>query len=94
MTRDRAKELLPIIQAFAEGKAIQARAGGSRGTWEDLADPYWHNEHEYRIKPEPLEFWAVIQGGHVVSVRDSEDEALRTIKYYSGSHIAKFKEVL
>ena len=31
MTREKAKELLPIIQAFAEGKVIQTKNGDE--TW-------------------------------------------------------------
>ena len=53
MTREQAKELLPIIQAFAEGKTIQFRTNNR--SWVDLLD----NDIEinalfdYRIKPEP-----------------------------------------
>ena len=51
MTRKEAKELLPIIQAFAEGKTIQYEA---REGWIDLdrLNPY-SNISKYRIKPEP-----------------------------------------
>lgn len=49
MTREQAKELLPIIQAFAEGKTIQA--AGERG-WYDI-DNINSNSCKYRIKPEP-----------------------------------------
>lgn len=52
MNRQQAKELLPIIQAFAEGKTIQVR--------EDIDWCYLGNETDfnlspqrYRIKPEP-----------------------------------------
>ena len=56
MTREYAKELLPIIQAYAEGKTIQYRRS-AEGKWEDVAigdnlsfiDP----PSKYRIKPEP-----------------------------------------
>ena len=33
MTREQAKELLPIIQAFAEGKTVQFLDGGK---WADV----------------------------------------------------------
>ena len=36
MTREQAKELLPIIQAFAEGKTIQVWAND---TWQDEEYP-------------------------------------------------------
>ena len=50
MTREDAKHLLPIIQAFAEGKAIQQTDGYD---WYDLDDPdFMRNGDSYRIKPE------------------------------------------
>jgi len=52
MTPERAKELLPIIQAYAEGKTIQYRANINVG-WRDAGGPRWDDDFEYRIKPEP-----------------------------------------
>lgn len=54
MTQEEAKELLPIIQAFAEGKTIQY---SFRGTdWIDVnpggAIVFSDNPSKYRIKPE------------------------------------------
>lgn len=51
MTREEAKELLPIIQAWAEGKNIQYL---SDGEWRDInqADVTCYPD-KYRIKPEP-----------------------------------------
>ena len=52
MTREEAKELLPIIKAFAEGKAVQIK--DKTGKWNDLYEPYWnYSPDKYRIKPEP-----------------------------------------
>ena len=51
MTREQAKELLPIIQAFAEGKAVQFLDGGK---WADVYETDFHESPvKYRIKPEP-----------------------------------------
>ena len=50
MTREEAKELLPIIQAFAEGKTIQLF---TNGIWEDAKNPTFESGAMYRIKPEP-----------------------------------------
>lgn len=54
MNRNKTKELLPIIQAFAEGKAIESRCiKGDTSLWYDDKDPSFDNDFEYRIKPEP-----------------------------------------
>ena len=54
MNRKEAKELIPIIQAFAEGKEIESRCiKGDKSLWYDDEDPSFDNDFEYRIKPEP-----------------------------------------
>ena len=54
MTREEAKQILPIIQAFAEGKAIESRCiKGDKSLWYDDEDPSFDNDLEYRLKPEP-----------------------------------------
>ena len=50
MTREEAKELLPIMQAYADGKTIQFL---DRGKWYDVYDTDFHQSPDvYRIKPE------------------------------------------
>ena len=53
MTREEVKELLPIIQAFAEGKTIQFKTKDR--PWFDLLDNNLEMREvfKYRIKPEP-----------------------------------------
>lgn len=54
MNRNQAKALLPIIQAYAEGKAIESRCiKGDKSLWYDDEDPSFDNDFEYRLKPEP-----------------------------------------
>lgn len=77
MDRNQAKEFYPILQAFAEGKAIECRTKPSvlGKSWQDMNDwtemkeiEFWNNT-EYRIKPEPKyrpfknaeECWAEMQ---------------------------------
>ena len=48
MTREEAKELLPFIQAFAEGKTIQVWAND---TWKDENYPFFGTLYQFRIKP-------------------------------------------
>lgn len=61
MDRNQAKEFYPILQAFAEGKAIECRTKPSvlSKSWQGMNDwteikeiGYWDNI-EYRVKPEP-----------------------------------------
>ena len=54
MTRKNAKELLPIIQAFAEGKTIQYYDSLiDIADWEDCENPDFENStYNFRIKPE------------------------------------------
>ena len=55
MTREEAKELLPVIKAFAEGKEIQYR--NSFNEWIDIKKneglSFIKTPLDYRIKPEP-----------------------------------------
>ena len=54
MNRNKAKALLPIIQAYAEGKAIESRCiKGDKSLWYDDEDPSFDDDLEYRIKLEP-----------------------------------------
>ena len=53
MTREEAKELLPIIKAFAEGKVIQCK-NCITNEWRDFDEPAFNGlPDNYRIKPEP-----------------------------------------
>lgn len=52
MNRQQAKELLPIIKAFAEGKTIQYYYGD--GKWMDIEVAVFNDDtSKYRIKSEP-----------------------------------------
>lgn len=60
MTREKVKEMLPILQAYAEGKVIECRTKPSdlEGTdvpndWAEMKEIELWNNIEYRIKPEP-----------------------------------------
>ena len=56
MDRLKAKQLLPILMTFAEGKTIEVNEQyGCEPHWEPLSnDPIWCKDAcHYRIKPEP-----------------------------------------
>lgn len=59
MDRNQAKEFYPILQAYAEGKAIECRTKpGTISTsipneWTEMKEIGFWNGIEYRIKPDP-----------------------------------------
>ena len=55
MTREEAKEMLPIIQAFAEGKEIEFRSKGFDEEWKKVNEipGLSYSSFDYRVKPEP-----------------------------------------
>lgn len=70
MTREEVKVMLPVLQAFADGKTIESRCiKGDKSLWYEDEDPSFDNDFEYRLKPEPKyrpfkdaeECWAEMQ---------------------------------
>ena len=52
MTQEEAKALLPIVQAYSEGKTIEYLT--TKDKWVELKDPWFnYNANMYRIKSEP-----------------------------------------
>ena len=58
MNREDAKELLPLIEAFANGEDIEC-VKISDGTWKTMGANCRFDSaaSHYRIKPKPREFW-------------------------------------
>jgi len=58
MTRTRAKELLPIIEAYANGADVEYRIHGDTGDtgdpWHLTSAPDWALGFDYRIAPKPV----------------------------------------
>lgn len=54
MNKEQAKDFLPIIQAYVEGKTIESRCiKGDTSLWYDDNNPSFDEDFEYRIKTEP-----------------------------------------
>ena len=51
MDRNQAKELLPIIKAFSEGKCVETKTGSGWVSMENMS--FAGKPKAYRIKPEP-----------------------------------------
>ena len=52
MTREKMKKLLPIIQAWVEGKTLEYY-NEDIGEWQVVTKTVFINPNKYRIKPEP-----------------------------------------
>lgn len=82
MTKENAKDFLPLIQALAEGKTIQWNASGTDvPRWQDQMNPSFDEEpSEYRVKPEAREFWLVTDKNtkQVQTVYSHEIDTLHT----------------
>ena len=88
MNREKAKEIMPLLQAYTEGKTIQQRIDDE---WIDLENPCFDNDvYEYRIKPESKyrpfktagECWnEMLKHQPFGWVRDSRDGAYLSISY-------------
>ena len=98
MKREEAKQLLPVIQAYAEGKEMQLK---NDGVWIDAKYqiPFDNiTSEEIRIKPEPIyrpfkdadECWAEMQKhqpfGWLKSKYDGSLFFIDSIEKYKGSH--------
>ena len=57
MNRERAKELLPIMQAFVDGAQIQYKVGENNWFDTDYLSCGGGLYKHYRIKPQPKECW-------------------------------------
>lgn len=63
MNRERARELLPVIKALANGEEIEFKHISISGDWKNLStalmvNEFPNNAYSYRIKPKPREWYA------------------------------------
>lgn len=94
MNREKARELLPIFEAFANSEAIQFRLNnGLEHKWLDLPDnedlcvTFPADDYEYRVKPKPREFWVRLRKSNdeIMSIginKICEDETFNVIKVH------------
>lgn len=84
MTPTEAKALLinPVFQAFADGKQIQKLR---KGFWGDAKDVAAHEiatcPQEYRVKPEPREWWINVYNRPTCYLYQSQEEADRDASF-------------
>lgn len=91
MTRERAKELLPVIEAYAKGEVIECRDKykGTNEKWQLVIESTFHDDVQYRIQPKPLEKWLLICGeNEQISVHGSEEGA-KAQSIYAGNSVKR-----
>lgn len=89
MNKNNAKDYLPLVQALAEGKVIQYFPDESEG-WIDCDEVnFLIYASKFRIKPEPLVIYAVM---------DSQDMMVRSAsknrEWAGNGKVRKFVEVI
>lgn len=72
MNKENAKQFLPLVQALADGKVIQAKQFD--GTFYDVLAPEFNMQPgDYRIKPEPRRIWVNEYEGAGIAHKSKED---------------------
>lgn len=95
MTRDEAREFAKVVQAYADGKDVQFRKVNGSCAWSDsVVSPAFDALNcEYRIKPEPREWWIVPNAAHAASSRDEANELADSMEWPISS-IVHVREVM
>lgn len=76
MTRENAKDFLPLVEAWANGETLQIRF---QGEWTDLRNVHFDsNPEDYRIKPKPKTVYVVeVRFGSMAAAMDFSANAMR-----------------
>jgi hypothetical protein len=91
MTKEETLQCIKVMQAYVDGKTVQARYGAvqrNEGNWHAV-NPHWDWVcYEYRVKPEPME---------IVVWVDPEGIPVSLNTFYPPTGVAakkKFREVV
>lgn len=94
MTRDGYKKHKAVIEAWANGAKLEYKRS-PQGRWAPLedADPYFDERFDFRIKPTPIEYWAVIwDSGTFYCLCDNKQAAEQTVKFHVNLRVVHLKE--
>ena len=70
-------EMIAVIQAHKDGKKIQVGSILSNTQWQDVEIPSWDfRTCRYRVKPYPMELWAIIWPSGAMNYFDSLGQAV------------------
>lgn len=96
MTKERLKELLPVMQAWIESKPIEVRTHPNghwevyRGTCPDFDHELW----SWRIKPEPREYWVNVYNGWLGNLYPTKETANKDAVADQRQELIHLREVL
>lgn len=97
MTRENAKDYLPLVKAMAEGKSIQMKKLKADGWIDFHADENISFDlpaDQYRIKPEPRVIWVNEYTDGCLYLHSSEGEAKIHTRNTDYKRTLKFVEVV
>ena len=80
MNRDETRKAIEVMQAWVDGRPVEWCPRNCPGDWRadpqhtDIDGPAWDwLQHNYRIKPEPREFWVHVDGDAFNGTVNSHD---------------------
>ena len=98
MNRVETKKAIAVMQAYVDGKQIEAAQENYTSTLQEGCDsPLWDwSSYSYRVKPEPIECWVNVLDGEICStvyMTKEEADEMRP-KMSDGWTTRKFREVI
>ena len=94
LTKEKLKELLPVMQSWIAGKALQWRSGVDT-PWQDLdmsLFPAW-GTGEFRVRPNPIYMYVVIAAnGTPLGTYSDKTEVIRILGTNPGSNAYTYRE--
>ncbi len=95
MTPERTKELLPVMEHFANGGVVQTSSQiVPNPGWIDDYNPLWSVSQNYRKKPKPREIYLNFIGASIPLHYSTKGEALEDTYPGITERAVKFVEVL
>lgn len=99
-------EMIAVMTAHTEGKAIEYQPVNTlSGAWFNITELDWNwQDRNYRIKPEPLELFAVLRNDRTLAIAPASEEnadamcktwnSNRSLSEYQPYTVIKMREVL
>lgn len=90
------EEMIALIEAHRDGNTIQYRPKDSELDWNEkspLNKLFDFKHTQYRIKPEPIVAWAIVDtNGKTLTLSFTENAARNYLLHFKGSRIVRLVE--